>query len=104
MRGAVWGSTFEVARQKLQQIVEDYKRIGIRTIRYVNCSSATFAEFENGDIWKALRASDSSRGSKINVSYIDYNISEEVINTIIKPSTIAYPFQAIHYYWTERVE
>ena len=104
MRGAVWGATMQRARVKLQQIIEEYELIGIKLTKQVNSLSSAWAEFENGDIWKAVSASDSARGNKINVSYIDRAISEDIVNKIIKPCTIAHPFQAIHYYWTEGIE
>lgn len=104
MKGAVWGATMKRARLKLWKIVEDYEKIGIKPIRKVNSITSAWVEFDNGDYWVAVNANDSSRGKSINISYIDYDISEEVVNRIIKPCTKAYPFQAVNYYWTEGIE
>ena len=104
MRGTVWGITRERARLKLWEIVEDYERMGIKPIRKVDSMSSSFVEFDNGDYWVAIKASENQRGRRSNISYIDYAIPEAIINTIIKPATIALPFQAIRYYWAERDE
>lgn len=104
MKGIVWGLTMERAQNKFWSIVEDYKRIGINPVRVSSGSSSTFATFENGDHWMAVRASENQRGRATNISYIDDEIPQEVINCIIKPCTKAYPFQAINYYWVGRIE
>ena len=52
----------------------------------------------NGDYWKAVKASDSARGYRCNISYIDVNIPHQVINTIIIPKTIAYPYRGYIYF------
>lgn len=100
MKGAVWGATMERARMKLWEIVEEYELIGIKTIKRVNNSSSTWVEFENGDIWRAVRSFESSRGIKVNVSYVDYTIPKDFVNVVIEHCTVAPPFQAINYYWT----
>ena len=100
MKGAVWGTTMERARMQLWQIAEEYELIGIKIIKKVNSSSSAWIKFENGDIWQAVKSSESSRGIKVNVSYIDYAIPEEFVNVVIKPCTMVPPFQAINYYWT----
>ena len=104
MKGAVWGVTMERARLKLWKIVEDYEEMGIKPVKKVNNMVSTWVEFDNGDHWKAIAAYDSARGNSINISYIDYDIPEKVVNCIIKPCTKAYPFQAINYYWAEGAE
>ena len=50
-------------------------------------------------MWRVVRASDSGRGYAANVSYIDYRISQEIINTIIKPATKSWPYQAFRFYF-----
>jgi hypothetical protein len=104
MRGTVWGVTRERARLKLWEIVEDYERMGIKPIRKVDSMSSSFVEFDNGDYWVAIKASENQRGRRSNISYIDYAIPEDIINTIIKPATTALPFQAIRYYWAEGID
>ena len=99
MRGIVWAYITEDANQKLLEIEEDYNRLGIPTHKKVISQSiGSYIIFENNDMWRVVRASDSGRGYAANVSYIDRRISQEIINTIIKPATKSWPYQAFHFY------
>lgn len=111
MRGIVWAYITEDANQKLLEIEEDYNRLGIPTHKKVISQSiGSYIIFENNDMWRAVRASDSGRGYAANVSYIDRRISQEIINTIIKPATKSWPYQAFRFYlprsydWTREDE
>ena len=99
MIGVVWGSTFKIASLKLNEIVEQYTLYRIPPTRLVKTKYNHWVEFENGDIWRACSAHESSRGIKSNVAYIDQMISPIFVDTVIKPCTTSLPFQAIHYYW-----
>lgn len=99
MRGIVWSYNTEDANQKLLDIEEQYARINIKPVRRViNKTTSSWISFDNGDVWKVVRASESGRGHSANVSYIDRRISQETINTIIKPATKAMPYQAFRFY------
>lgn len=99
MKGIIWAYESDGANEKLLEIEEQYTRMDIKTIRRVISKSAgSWILFDNDDIWRVVRASDSGRGHCTNVSYIDRRISQEVINTIIKPATKAMPYQAFHFY------
>jgi hypothetical protein len=99
MRGIVWAYVAEDANQKLLEIEEDYNRLGIPTHKKVMSQSiSSYIIFENDDMWRVVRASDSGRGYAANVSYIDRRISQEIINTIIKPATKSWPYQAFRFY------
>lgn len=111
MRGIIWAYLSEGANEQLFKIEEQYARMGVKPIqRVVNKSAGSWISFDNGDVWRVVRASDSGRGHSANVSYIDRRISQEVINTIIKPATKAMPYQAFHFYlpssynWTREDE
>ena len=99
MKGVVWGSTFKIASKKLNEIIENYNLYRIPTKHIVKSKYNYYVTFENGDIWRACSSRESSRGVRANVSYIDQMISPIFVDTVIKPCTIAYPFQAVHYYW-----
>ena len=98
MRGIVWAYNTDDAIAKLLKIEEDYGRLGIKPTNRVIGKSQTYIVFSNGDMWRVVRASDSGRGYAANVSYIDRRISQETINTIIKPATNSWPFQAFKFY------
>ena len=98
MRGIVWAYNTDDAIAKLLEIEEDYDRLGIKPTNRVIGKSQTYIVFGNGDMWRVVRASDSGRGYATNVSYIDIRISQETINTIIKPATKSWPFQALKFY------
>ena len=111
MRGIVWAYLTSDGNEKLLEIEKQYIRMNIHPVqRVINKSTGSWISFENGDIWKVVRASDSGRGNSANVSYIDRRISQEVINTIIKPATKAMPYQAFRFYlpssydWTKEDE
>ena len=98
MRGVVWGSTFQIAIRKLDEIIEQYKRCQILPKRINKSKYNYFVEFENGDVWRACSQRESMRGIRSNIAYIDQMINPIFVDTVIKPCTTALPFQAIHYY------
>lgn len=99
MRGIIWAYESDGAIEKLLEIEEQYARMNIKPIkRVINKSTGSWILFNNDDIWRVVRASDNGRGHSTNVSYIDRRISQEVINTIIKPATKAMPYQSFHFY------
>ena len=99
MIGIVWGSTFEHALNKIKEIEKSYERY--RTSNLISKRESKHSYeliYENGDKWLACPAAESQRGHKCNISYIDRNIPTDFIVTIIIPSTVAGPYQAINYY------
>ena len=99
MRGIIWAYLSEGANEQLLEIEEQYARMDIKPIRRViSKSTGSWILFDNDDIWRVVCASDSGRAHSTNVSYIDRRISQEIINTIIKPATKAMPYQAFRFY------
>lgn len=98
MRGIVWGSTTASAKSKLNHIIDKYIEFGYRVEDQSNNKFNAYVTFSNGDIWRAVRACESVRGIKCNVSYIERNISYDVYRTIIEPCTSRPPFTAIRLY------
>lgn len=102
MRGIVWGATFESAKKKLKEIEEQYKVYKRAEIINKRESKRIYEiEYSNGDYWKAIRCHESSCGYRANISYIDNQINEELIQRIILSCTTAPPYNAIRYYWGE---
>ena len=101
MRGIVWGSSFQIAKNKLKEIEEQYERLGYKplTKRNGNASNTYELVYANGDMWQAVRASENARGYKANISYIDRSISDYLIDVVIKPATVSPPYTAIHYFY-----
>ena len=102
MRGIIWAYNFKDGIQYLnEQIIEDYKKVGINAARKANDKFRNWVQFDNGDYWQVIFAGEPShaRGNKANISYIDYRISQEIVDTVITPSTICPPYQAIRYYY-----
>ena len=101
MRGIVWGSSFQIAKNKLKEIEEQYERLGYKplTKRNGNASNTYELVYANGDMWQAITANINTRGYKANISYIDRSIPDNLIDTIIKPATVSPPYTAIHYFY-----
>lgn len=105
MKGIIWAYDIDDAIVQLAEIEAQYTLLKIdvvnKTISKFNNSYITFA---NGDIWRVLKASDSGKGYVANVSYIDRRISADIINTIIKPATCSWPYQAFHFYYPASIK
>lgn len=106
MKGMVWYYTYEDGLKQLQRIKTDYERMQIEVVRERFSRFGTFIDFENGDTWKMASGIESSRGNRINVSYIDRRIDKDMVQCLIQHCTTAQPFQAFRYYgpYPEEVE
>ena len=62
MRGIIWGKNIERARDRLEMLIEDYAWIKIKPIRVIKSRNEFLVEFENGDKWKAIEASERKLG------------------------------------------
>ena len=98
MRGIVWGSTIASAKSKLDDIADEYIKFGYRVEDQSNSKFNTYVTFSNGDMWRAVRACESMRGIRCNVSYIERNIDYDIYCTIIQHCTSRPPFTAIRFY------
>ena len=98
MKGIVFGSTFKNAEEKLLQILENYKKINIEKTLIKHNSSELVCIMSNGDYWQAVVATIGARGRACNIAYIDREISQEIINTVIMPTLKCFPYTAYNYY------
>jgi hypothetical protein len=100
MKGIVWYTVFEHGCDKLTEIINKYVEwYGEEIIDMVIRTKYEYKiNFTNGDTWRVALATESSRGIRANISYIENNINEDIIQQIIKPCTTASPFTAYNYY------
>lgn len=100
MKGIVWGATYQEATDKLTEIITDYvKTYGEEIIDKVSCNkNHYYVFFTNGDNWKAVRAHESQRGNRCNISYVSKNITDDFLIDVIAHSTTSLPFHAIMKY------
>ena len=98
MTGLVWGHTFEVAKNKLNDIVSQYEFMHIDIIRKRETRYEYWIAFENGDSWRAVAATESARMNRANISYVDRKIDPMFVYEIIRHCTSAPPYNAIRYF------
>lgn len=100
MRGVVWGLTLDAAVTKLKEIENNYKRYHIAHLVFKMHGKYEYRlEYDNGDIWRAIAARESMLGLRCNISYIDARINKDIVDCIIKPCSIAYPYCASNYFY-----
>ena len=97
MKGIIWYNNRENGLERLKKLIEDYNNFKISTV-VVKFTNIPCVIFENGDKWKVVRASDCGRGECCNVSLIERDIEQKLIDCIIKPATKSKPYQAIGFY------
>ena len=77
MKALVWGPTFEIANEKLNNIKQDYLNLRYTIDKEIDNKHQHIIVFNNGDIWKAINASESHRGQRANLSYIHRSLLTE---------------------------
>ena len=102
MKGIVWGNRWISAVNKLDQIALKYEYLHISPIQIVKTKNEYIITYENGDNWRAIRGNTNSRGYKCNISYIDREITDDIVDTIIKPCTTDFPYHGFEYYYPEK--
>ena len=53
------------------------------------------AIYENRDYWRTVQVNEVCRGNRVNISYVDHRIKQELIDAIIKPVAIAPPYNVL---------
>ena len=81
MRYLIFGSTQERGIEKLEELVGELKYKEVK-IFHKSLTSA-FAELYDGSIYKVVSVSDSLRGIKADKAYVDYEVSADIIGTVI---------------------
>lgn len=103
MRGIIWARYLEDGKQQLLQMKKNYEDMNIKPVREIMHSGDMAITFDNGDYWRVVRVSESARGYRANVSYVDAGIDSEFMECVIRPTTIARPYNAIHFYYPSRM-
>ena len=98
MKGIVWYEDRTRGEEQFNGIIERYKTMGINPIKERKSRYENWVQFENDDFWRLVKATESGRGQRCNISYIDRDIEEIVVNTIIKPCTLPFPYFGYNYY------
>lgn len=102
MKGLVWGPTFEIANEKLNNIKQDYLNFRYTIDKEIDNKHQHIIVFNNGDIWKAINASECHRGERANLSYIHRSLLTEdnpdYLPGMIRNCTYAYPWHGYCYY------
>lgn len=99
MKGIIYCNKLEKGLEQFERIVEDYKKIGIEILgRPKATTSSVSVTFANEDYWIVTTPKENARGRSCNIAYIDEMISDSIIQTIIKPTIKALPYQAYKYY------
>ena len=98
MKGLVWGLTFEDGCNKMDDIKESYLLYGYSITKEVKTKQNYYIVFDNGDYWKVVRLTESARGNKANLSYVDRRIEDSHMLDMIRYCTCAGPWNAIKFY------
>lgn len=97
MKGIIYyNSNYENGIAQLKQIEENYKMANISATRSHYMRHGSWIQFENGDIWRVVRAGENARGYKWNIAYIERSIDLNIYSYIISPAALNFPFSAIH--------
>ncbi len=97
MRGIIYCKSSSInGNEQLKEIVDRYNKAHIATKICHYKATGSYAEFENGDIWKVVRASDSARGQCCNIAYVERSIDYDTYRVIIRPTIKNLPYTAIH--------
>lgn len=99
MKGLVWGLTFIDGCEKMDEIKEKYLMYHYNVVSEHKGQTKYEITFDNGDHWRVMRASESSRGVKGNLSYVDGRIQDMEIVQMIQYCTTAGPWNAIKFYY-----
>lgn len=99
MRGVIWEATHNSAAADalFDQLVDGYRLLG-RNVRVFKGNTSKRFSVDNGDYWTVASATESARGNKCNISYVERGIPSWIVREIIMPSTCCLPFKAITYF------
>lgn len=99
MKGLVWGYTFQDGCKKMDDIKSSYLLYGYKIVKEVKTKQSYYIIFDNGDYWKVIRLTDSARGNKANLSYVDSRIENQEMLNMIRACTVAGPWNAVQFYY-----
>ena len=98
MKCIVFGATFNRAEEQLLRIRELYAMCRIPIIKEIKKINLHQIAYENGDLWTARAATDSARGHRANVAYIDNAIEDPDMIHMVFHCLTSMPWTAYHYF------
>lgn len=98
MKGIVFGSTFARAEDQLLRIRENYAMCRIPIVKETKRMNLHQIAYENGDFWTARAATDSARGHRANVAYIDNAIEDPDMIHMVFHCLTSMPWTAYRYF------
>lgn len=99
MKGIIfYKSSYTKALEKLEEIIDNYKKLDYSIIQHKRSSIDSSVLFSNGDYWQIKPASQGTRGLACNIAYIERGIEKSIIDTIIMPTIKAKPYTAFNFW------
>ena len=98
MEGIIWYKTKQKGLDQFDELINNYAKVNIGVLAIRDNHLETYIRFLNDDVWKAVPATDHSRGRACNIALIDSDIDEEIVYTIIMPTVKSYPYRAYNFY------
>ena len=105
MQGIIWyygPGHRDVAVEQLERIIQGYE-VGqhILVEKRINCLSTQQVYFENGDRWTICPSHENSRGRRCNISLVDADTPQDILEKVINHVTTAPPYRAIDFWRAE---
>lgn len=77
--------TTETNKEIVMKVIDNLLPVRNREVEIRNNHCESFIKYPNGNLIRIVRANNSAKGQRFNGMIVDYNISKEIINTIILP-------------------
>lgn len=81
MKTVIVGKSFQSAIKYFDELIGELKFKDIKTVR--RSLNDYYAELTDGDTYQIIRASDSSRGYKVDKAYVQYGVDHSFIENIL---------------------
>ena len=99
MKGIIfYKNSYEKAFEKLEEIINNYKKLNYSITQYKKSRLDTVITFSNGDYWQIKKANEHSRGFACNIAYIEREIEKTIVDTIIMPTIKAKPYTGFNFW------
>ena len=96
MRGIIYyKSSFINGNEELKKMIDRYNQMQISVKKCHYKKVGSWAEFENGDIWQVVKASENARGYRCNIAYVERSIDYDIYRHIISPQMLDFPYAAL---------
>lgn len=98
MKGIVFGLTYERAESEFQLVRRNYALQKIPIVKEIKQKHLHQIYYDNGDQWTCRAITDSCRGHRAHVVYIDRAIEDYDMLGIIHNCNTALPWSAYRYF------